>query len=120
MIVPPSTLRLSAEERTWLLWIRTKTHLTTFAAPCRWALALSLAVPTDPPAHQLPGDGLEIAWSTLGGRYAELWWACVVERHGEAAPQALRAHLHRGIGLLRSDRRITSPAGLLALVARTP
>ena len=115
MIVPPSTLRLSAEERSRLLWVRTRTGLPTFAAPCRWALALSLRTPSDPPAHQLPGDGLEIAWSTLGGRYAEVWWACVVERHGEAAPQALRAHLHRGIGLLRGERSL-SPAGLLRLV----
>ncbi len=116
MIAPPTTLRLSAEERTWLLWIRTKTRLPTFAAPCRWALALSLAVPSDPPTHQLPGDGLEITWATLGGRYAPLYWACIVERHGDAAPQALRAHLHRGIGLLRGERGL-SPAGLLSLVA---
>ncbi len=115
MIAPPTTLRLSAEERSRLLWVRTRTGLTTFAAPCRWALALSLRTPSDPPAHQLPGDGLEIAWATLGGRYAELWWACLVERHGEAAPQALRAHLHRGIGLLRGERGL-SPAGLLRLV----
>ncbi len=110
-----AALRLSAEERSRLLWVRTRTGLTTYAAACRWALALSLAVASDPPAHTLPGDGLEIAWSTLGGRYAEVWWACVVERHGEAAPQALRAHLCRGIGLLRGERGL-SPAGLLRLV----
>jgi DNA sulfur modification protein DndE len=115
VIAPPATLRLSAEERSRLLWVRTRTGLTTYAAACRWALALSLAVASDPPAQQLPGDGLEIAWATLGGRYGELWWACVVERHGEAAPQALRAHLHRGIGILRGERSL-SPAGLLRLV----
>lgn len=114
-MTPPSAIRLSVEERSRLLWVRTRTGLPTFAAPCRWALALSLAVPSDPPTHQLPGDGLEIARSTLGGRYAELWWACVVERHGDAAPQALLAHLHRGIGLLRGERDL-SPARLLGLV----
>lgn len=84
MITPPSTLRLSAEERSWLLWVRTRTGLTTYAVPCRWALGLSLRAPTDPPAQQFPGDGLEIAWSTLGVAPAELWWACVVARYGEA------------------------------------
>lgn len=113
---PHTTLRLSAEEKSRLLWVRTRTGLTTYAAACRWALALSLRAPTDPPAHTLPGDGLEIAWATLGGRYAEVWWACVVERHGADAPRMLRAHLHRGIGLLRGERGL-SPAGLLGLVA---
>jgi DNA sulfur modification protein DndE len=113
MIAPPATLRLSAQERAWLLWIRQKTGALTYALPCRWALALSLAEPSPPPSHALPGGELEISWATLGGRYAPIYWACVVERHGTDAPQALRAHLYRGIGALRSDRRIASPAGLL-------
>lgn len=115
MISPPASLRLSDQERTWLLWIRTRTGATTHAVPCRWALALSLAIPSAPPAHQLPSDGLEIAWSTLGGRYAPIYWACLVERHGAEAPRALRAHLHRGIGLLRGERHL-SPSRLFSLL----
>lgn len=107
MITPPNTLRLSAQERAWLVWLKGKTGVATANVLLRFALALSLREPSPPGVQPLPTDGLEIDWLTLGGQYREIYWALVVERtrqHGLPADDAraqLRAHLHRGLGALR-------------------
>lgn len=122
MIAPPNTLRLSAQERAWLVWLKGKTGCTTFATVLRFALALSLREPSPPGVQPLPTDGLEIDWLTLGGQYREIYWALVLERtrqHGLPADDAraqLRAHLHRGLGALRVT--VHDRAGLLRAVMR--
>jgi len=123
VIAPPSTLRLSAQERAWLTWLKTRTGARSYAPLLRFALVLSLAEPRAPHPQALPADGLEVDWATLGGQHGEIYWACVVEcttRHGlpaEEAPRQLRAHLYRGIGLLRSDRRVGDAASAAARTA---
>lgn len=122
MITPPMTLRLSAQERAWLVWLKGKTGVATANVLLRFALALSLREASPPGVQPLPTDGLEIDWLTLGGQYREIYWALVLERtrqHGLPADDAraqLRAHLHRGLGALRVT--IHDRAGLLRAVMR--
>ena len=60
MITPPMTLRLSAQERAWLVWLKGKTGVATANVLLRFALALSLREPSPPGVQPLPTDGLEI------------------------------------------------------------
>jgi DNA sulfur modification protein DndE len=121
---PPSVIRLSMGERNQLLTLKRRTNAPTWAVLCRFAFTASLAERRPPAAQVLPGDGLEIAWHTFAGRYEELYWGLLVERvRRDGLPldeptlhQQLRAHLHRGIGLLIADRRIHDSAGLLRSV----
>ena len=120
----PSTVRLSAAERGQLLMLKRRTGALTWAVLCRFALTASLAERDAVHPYPLPSDGLEIEWTTLGGRHHELYWAALVERmrrdgvelDESTAVQHLRAHLHRGIGLLVTDRRVQNQAGLLRTV----
>ena len=91
---------------------------------CRWALCRSLAEPAPPPAIKLALDSnVEMTWRVFAGDLGDTLWALVRYRcHQDGLPldeetlaQQFRLHLHRGIGYLVGDTRVTDIAGLARL-----
>lgn len=114
-------IRLSRTARDQLITLKRRTGITHWNVLCRWALCRSLAEQAPPPAIRLTLDSsVEMNWRTFAGDLGDVLWGLVRLRcHNdglspdeETVAQQFRLHLHRGIGFLVGDPRVTDVAGL--------
>lgn len=106
--------------------LKRRTGIKTRNVLCRWALCHSLSDPTPPsPRYGEGNTELEIAWSTFGGKDADLYWALVMERcrrdglelDDATLSQQFHLHLHRGLTHLFGDAQLRSIDSLLSLAS---
>lgn len=119
-------IRLSQQAKDQLIKLKRVTGIEHWNVLCRWALCLSLAEQTVPPASKIPADSnVEMSWKVFGGRHADLYMALLRERcvrdglgtDPEIVAQQFRLHLHRGISYLAGNRDLRRIDDLLVLVA---
>lgn len=117
-------IRLSQTARDQLITLKRRTGIAHWNVLCRWALCRSLAEAAPPPAVKLTLDSnVEMDWRTFSGDLGPVLWAALRLRcHKDGLPldeetlaQQFRLHLHRGIGYLVGDPRLTDVAGLAAI-----
>jgi DNA sulfur modification protein DndE len=117
-------IRLTQAARDQLITLKRRTGIAHWNVLCRWALCRSLAEPTVPPAVKLVLDSnVEMTWRVFAGNHGDELWALVRYRcHLDGLPlddetlaQQFRLHLHRGVGYLVGDPRVTNAAGLSSL-----
>lgn len=117
-------VRLSQTARDQLITLKRRTGIAHWNVLCRWALCRSLAEPARPAAVKLVLDSnVEMSWRVFSGDYGDALWALVRYRcHQDDLPldeetvaQQFRLHLHRGVGYLVGDSKVTDVAGLAGL-----
>lgn len=117
-------IRLTTTARDQLVTLKRRTGITQWNVLCRWALCRSLAEPAPPPAAKLVFDSnVEMTWRVFAGEHGDellalLRYRCHVDglaTDEDMVGQQLRLHLHRGIGYLVGDPRVTNIAGLVSL-----
>ena len=122
-------IRLSQQARDQLITLKRRTGIAHWNVLCRWALCRSLAEPAKPPAIKLVLDSnVEMNWRTFGGDLGDVLWAALRLRCNndglpldeETLAQQFRLHLHRGIGYLVGDPRVTDVAGLASVGLSEP
>src|SRR5579875_2230999 len=119
--MPLDHIRLSQAARDQLVTLKRRTGIVQWNVLCRWALCRSLAEPAAPPAARLVLDSnVEMTWRVFAGNHGDELWALLryrvhqdgLELDDETLAQQFRLHLHRGIGYLFGDPRVTDIAGL--------
>lgn len=122
--MPVEHIRLSRTARDQLITLKRRTGIDHWNVLCRWALCRSLAEDAPPPAARLPADSnVEMTWKVFAGPYGDELWALLRQRcHNDGLPldddtmaAQFRLHLHRGIGYLVGDSRVTGIVGLFSL-----
>lgn len=122
--MPIEHIRLAQSARDQLVTLKRRTGIGQWNVLCRWALCRSLAEPAIPPAAKLASDSnVEMTWKVFGGTYGDELWALLrlrCHRNGlpldeETLAQQFRLHLHRGIGYLVGDPKVTDIVGLISL-----
>jgi DNA sulfur modification protein DndE len=122
--MPIEHIRLSQTARDQLVTLKRRTKIMQWNVLCRWAFCRSLAEGNPPPAAKIPADSnVEMTWRVFAGSYGDELWALLRQRcHADGLPldeetlaTQFRLHLHRGIGYLVGDPRVTDIAGLLAV-----
>ena len=117
-------IRLSQQAKDQLVKLKRVTGIEHWNVLCRWALCVSFAEQSVPPATKIPADSnVEMSWRVFGGRYADLYMAILKERcvrdglgtDTGTLSQQFRLHLHRGISYLAGNRNIRSITDLVAL-----
>jgi DNA sulfur modification protein DndE len=112
---------MSQRAREQLVQLKRKTGIRHWNVLCRWALATSLADPSKVSSKSHPADSnVEMTWRTFAGDQGDVYLALLQarrERDGfndepAAMTRHLRAHLHRGIGVLASRRDISDVRAL--------
>lgn len=121
----PVDIHLSPTARDQLITLTRRTKISHRNVLCRWAFCRSLAEGNPPPAAKIPTDSKisPISWETFAGHYGDELWALLRQRcHADGLPldeetlaTQFRLHLHRGIGYLVGDPRVTDIAGLIAI-----
>jgi len=117
-------IRLSQAARDQLITLKRRTGIGHWNVLCRWAFCRSLAEPSPPPNAKLVLDSsVEMTWRVFAGEHGDIYWAMLrvrCKREGlpldpETLAQQFRLHLHRGIGYLVGDPRLTDVGGLAAM-----
>ncbi len=117
-------IRLSQQAKDQLVKLKRVTGIEHWNILCRWALCISLAEDSVPPAAKIPTDSnVEMSWKVFGGRYADLYLALLKERclrdglrtDPETLAQQFRLHLHRGISYLFANKSIRRIDDLIRL-----
>ncbi|MFV9634436.1 DNA sulfur modification protein DndE [Mycobacterium neumannii] len=117
-------IRLSQAARDQLITLKRRTGVATWNVLCRWAFCRSLAEPAPPPALQLTLDSnIEMSWKVFAGDYGDIYWGLLRFRchadgrslDDETLATQFRLHLHRGIGYLVGDPRVTDVVGLAGI-----
>jgi DNA sulfur modification protein DndE len=118
--------RLSQQGKDQLIKLKRVTGIEHWNVLCRWALCVSLAENSVPPAMKVPADSnVELTWKVFGGRYAEVYLALLKERcvrdgfgtDPDTLQQQLRLHMHRGISYLAVNKSLKKIDNLIALAA---
>lgn len=119
-------IRLSQQAKDQLIKLKRVTGIEHWNILCRWALCVSLAEQSVPPASKIPADSnVEMSWKVFGGRYADLYLALMKERcardglgsDADVVAQQFRLHLHRGISYLAGNRDLRKIDDLIGLAA---
>lgn len=122
-------IRLTTTARDQLVTLKRRTGIAHWNVLCRWALCRSLAEPAPPPSAKLVFDSnVEMTWRVFAGEHADVLLALTRYRcHVDGLPTddetvgfQLRLHLHRGIGYLVGDPRVTNIAGLVSVALDQP
>jgi DNA sulfur modification protein DndE len=117
-------IRLSQTARDQLVTLKRRTGIAHWNVLCRWALCRSLAEPAPPPAVKLVLDSsVEMTWRVFAGDQGDVLWALVrfrchidgLDLDEETFANQFRLHLHRGIGYLVGDPRVTNVTGLASV-----
>lgn len=120
---PIEHIRLSQQARDQLLKLKRATKIEHWNILCRWAFCVSIAEASVPLPLKIPADSsVEMSWKIFAGQYQDVYLAllkerCLRDRLGaddETLASQFRLHLHRGIGYLASDKRITSITMLIS------
>lgn len=127
--MPVEHIRLSRTARDQLVTLKRRTKIDHWNVLCRWALCRSLAEEAPPPMAKIPADSnLEMTWKVFAGAHSEELWALLRQRcHADGLAldedtlaTQFRLHLHRGIGYLVGDPRVTDVAGLAGIALADP
>lgn len=119
------TIRLSERAKNQLSTLKRRTGLTQWNVLCRWALCLSLAERSPPPAENIQADSnVEMTWKTFTGPYGDVYESLLRSRvwrdRGTIDEQEMRTqlllHIHRGISYLMAKKDLDL-AGLLGLTS---
>lgn len=119
-------IKLSQQAKDQLVKLKRYTGIEHWNVLCRWALCVSLAEESIPPASKIPADSnVEMSWKVFGGRYSDLYLALIKERcvrdgfgtDPDTVAQQFRLHLHRGISYLAGNRELRRIDDLIALAA---
>jgi DNA sulfur modification protein DndE len=123
-------IRLTQSARDQLITLKRRTGISQWNVLCRWAFCRSLAESAVPPSVKLVLDSnVEMTWRVFAGDHGDELWALLRYRcHRDGLPlddetlaQQFRLHLHRGVGYLVGDPRVTDIAGLASLaLAESP
>lgn len=122
--MPVEHIRLSRTARDQLVTLKRRTKIGHWNVLCRWAFCRSIAEDSPPPGAKIPADSnLEMTWKVFAGAHGEELWALLRQRcHADGLPLdedtlalQFRLHLHRGIGYLVGDPRVTDVAGLAGI-----
>jgi DNA sulfur modification protein DndE len=122
-------IRLTQTARDQLITLKRRTGIAHWNVLCRWAFCRSLAEPAVPPAVRLALDSnVEMTWRVFAGNQGDELWALLRYRchqdglslDDETLAQQFRLHLHRGVGYLVGDPRVTDVAGLASLALAKP
>ena len=117
-------IRLSQTARDQLVTLKRRTGIAHWNVLCRWALCRSLAEPAPPPAVKLVLDSsVEMTWRVFAGDQGDMLWALIrfrchidgLDFDEETLANQFRLHLHRGIGYLVGDPRVTNVTGLASV-----
>jgi DNA sulfur modification protein DndE len=117
-------IRLSQTARDQLVTLKRRTGIAHWNVLCRWALCRSLAEPAPPPAVKLVLDSsVEMSWRVFAGDQGDVLWALIrfrchidgLDLDEETLANQFRLHLHRGIGYLVGDPRVTNVTGLASV-----
>jgi DNA sulfur modification protein DndE len=117
-------IRLAQTARDQLVTLKRRTGIAHWNVLCRWALCRSLAEPAPPPAVKLVLDSsVEMTWRVFAGDQGDVLWALVrfrchidgLDLDEETLANQFRLHLHRGIGYLVGDPRVTNVTGLASV-----
>jgi len=117
-------IRLSQTARDQLVTLKRRTGIAHWNVLCRWAFTRSLAEPAPPPSVKLVLDSsVEMSWRIFAGDHGDIYWALLrfrchtdgLDLDEETLAKQFRLHLHRGIGYLVGDPRVTSVRGLASL-----
>lgn len=117
-------IRISQTARDQLITLKRRTGIAHWNVLCRWALCRSLAEAAPPPNVKLTFDSnVEMNWRTFSGDLGDVLWALLRLRCNadglpldeETLAQQFRLHLHRGIGYLVGDPRVTDVSGLASV-----
>jgi len=117
-------IRLSRTARDQLVTLKRRTGISHWNVLCRWAFCRSLAEPATPTPVKLALDSnVEMSWRVFAGNHGDELWALLRYRcdqdglplDDETLAQQFRLHLHRGIGYVVGDPRVTDLAGLASL-----
>lgn len=117
-------IRLSQTARDQLVTLKRRTGIAHWNVLCRWAFCRSLAEPAIPPTVKLNLDSnVEMSWRVFTGDHGDLYWALLkfrchtdgLELDDETLVNQFRLHLHRGIGYLVGDPRVTNVTGLASV-----
>lgn len=121
--MPLEHIRLSKTAHDQLVTLKRRTHIDNWNVLCRFGFCRSLAEPSPPPAVRVSADSnVEMTWKVFAGSYGDELWALLRQRcHSDGLPldeetlvTQFRLHLHRGIGYLIGDPRISDLTGLLS------
>jgi DNA sulfur modification protein DndE len=127
--MPLEHIRLSQSARDQLITLTRRTGIIHWNVLCRWALCRSLVEPAIPPTVRLALDSnVEMTWRVFAGNHGDELWALLRYRchqdglglDEETLGQQFRLHLHRGVGYLFGDPRVTDIAGLAILALDEP
>ncbi|SDU48184.1 DNA sulfur modification protein DndE [Jiangella alkaliphila] len=127
--MPVEHISLSQTARDQLVTLKRRTGVAHWNVLCRWAFCRSLAEPAPPPAAKLVLDSnVEMTWRVFAGPLDEELWALLRYRcHQDGLPlddetlaQQFRLHLHRGIGYVVGDPRVSDISGLASLALDEP
>ena len=122
-------IRLTTTARDQLNTLKRRTGIKQWNVLCRWALCRSLAEPAPPPAAKLVFDSnVEMTWRVFAGDHGDellalVRYRCHIDGLGtdeETVATQFRLHLHRGVGYLVGDPRVTNIAGLVSLALDQP
>jgi DNA sulfur modification protein DndE len=122
--MPLEHVRLSQTARDQLITLKRRTGIDQWNILCRWALCRSLSEPAPPPTVKLVLDSnVEMTWRVFAGDHGDVLWGLLRYRcHRDGLPldeeslnQQFKLHLHRGIGYLVGDPRVSDAAGLASL-----
>ena len=117
-------IRLAQTARDQLVTLKRRTGIAHWNVLCRWALCRSLAEPAPPPTVKLVLDSsVEMTWRVFAGDQGDVLWALVrfrchidgLDLDEETLANQFRLHLHRGIGYLVGDPRVTNVTGLASV-----
>lgn len=120
---------LSQRAREQLVQLKRKTGIKHWNVLCRWALATSLADESKVSAKSHPSDSnVEMSWRTFAGDNGEIFAALLAARREHDGFKAdavsmgrlLRAHIHRGIGVLAARRDMTDVRALFRAMEKVP
>jgi DNA sulfur modification protein DndE len=125
--MPVEQIHISPTARDQLVTLTRRTKITHRNVLMRWAFCRSLAEQNPPQAAKHPTDSSipPISWSTFAGGHGDELWALLRMRcHAdglsldeETLAMQFRLHLHRGLGYLVGDPRITDATGIAGLVS---
>jgi len=115
--MPIEHVGVSERARDQLVKLKRNTGIPHWNELCRWALCLSLAEPSIPAAAKIVTDSsVDMTWRQFGGTFSDVYLALLRERcHRDGLELSddnlaaqFKLHLHRGIGYLAADRRLTN------------
>lgn len=120
------TVKVSSAAKDQLLTLKRRTGIKQWNTLCRWALLRSLAESASPPdANVVTDSNVEMSWKVFAGAHEDLIAALVRQRCADEGLELtesvmadqFRLHLHRGIGYLVGDQRMTNIDGLISIAS---